>query len=341
LEASKPARSDRRFVVRRVRAARAASDNKPEIDVPPNGELGLVTKDLGHRLRAETALVARWDGAEQLVEVVSSWGSEADIDPLAVLQGRGFVGRVLASGRAAVEPIHEEGTRLTQIIGAPVQAPGGEAAVLCAGFSDTPPGDPDLNLWVVESYARLASLCLHDPGVLDGLFEESRRDGLTGCPNYASVKHELDREVGRAARHGLRLSCCFIDIDGFKDVNDRHGHLHGNRVLIEVASALASGMRGSDTLGRYGGDEFVAILPETGEAAACKLAERLRSKVGNATLHAVDDPLDASVGVAEWRFGSSAESVLEAADQALRAAKGAGGGVVLSATDLHTEIRGR
>jgi hypothetical protein len=105
MQASKPARPDQRFAVRRVRAANAARDTRPRADVPPNGGLGLVTQDLGRRLRAEPALVARWGGAEQSVEVASLWGSEADPDPLAAPKGTGFVDRVLAAGHAVVEPI--------------------------------------------------------------------------------------------------------------------------------------------------------------------------------------------------------------------------------------------
>lgn len=111
MKTSKPARLGQPFAVRRVRATHAARDSRPESDVPPNGGLGLVTRDLGRRLRAETALVARWDGAERSVEVVSFWGSEADPDQLAVPLGRGFVGRVLASGHAVAEPITEPDPR--------------------------------------------------------------------------------------------------------------------------------------------------------------------------------------------------------------------------------------
>ena len=128
----------------------------------------------------------------------------------------------------------------------------------------------------VEAYARLAALCLHDPGTLDGLLSAARRDALTGCLSYGALRKELEREIHRAARHGRDVSCCFVDLDGFKLVNDQHGHLHGSRVLARVAAALAKGMRDGDTLGRYGGDEFVAVLPDTDEDAAATLAERLR-----------------------------------------------------------------
>jgi diguanylate cyclase (GGDEF)-like protein len=159
-------------------------------------------------------------------------------------------------------------------------------------------------------------------------------DGLTGALNYAALRHELDREVARSERHHLSLSCCFIDLDRFKRVNDHHGHLYGSRMLAEVGASLGSGLRSEDTLGRYGGDEFVAILPETNEAAATALAGRLCSAIRATTMIGSFGPIGASIGVAQWQPRSSGEQLLEAADRALRAAKAAGGGTVISASAL-------
>jgi diguanylate cyclase (GGDEF)-like protein len=196
-----------------------------------------------------------------------------------------------------------------------------------------------LTLWQVESYARLASLCLHEAGTFDGLLTAAHVDGLTGCLNYAAVRAELDREIRRAERHGRSFSCCFIDLDHFKLVNDRHGHLYGNRVLAEVAAILRRGVRIGDTIGRYGGDEFLAILPDADEAAACALGERLRSEVFNARPSGVHERLDASVGVAQWRPGSTADEMLAAADGVLLRAKDGGGGIVVGAGGIAAGAR--
>jgi diguanylate cyclase (GGDEF)-like protein len=190
--------------------------------------------------------------------------------------------------------------------------------------------DPERILWLLDAYARLASLCLHEAGILNELVASARLDGLTGCMDYAAIRSELDREIGRSARHRLPLSCCFIDLDGFKRVNDRHGHQHGNLVLAGVASVLREGVRIGDSIGRYGGDEFVAILPATDASAASVLAERLRLMVSAVALRDARVPLDASVGIAEWQPGTTTDELLAEADEALLEAKRAGGGTVLT-----------
>lgn len=128
------------------------------------------------------------------------------------------------------------------------------------------------------------------------------------------------------------MSCGFIDLDGFKGVNDRRGHPHGSRVLARVAKALRQGVRSGDSVGRYGGDEFILLMPDTGLAAALTVAGRMREMIATATLDD-HDPLDASVGVAEWQPGWTADQLLEAANSALLEAKRAGGGLVLQAVD--------
>ena len=138
---------------------------------------------------------------------------------------------------AVVEPIGLEqaglgvqrSTRISHAVGAPVRPLAGPVGVLWAGFSSGPPDDLARALWLVESYAHVAALCLHDRDALDGPPVGGRLDGLTGCLTQAAFMHELEREIHRADRHGGEVSCCFIDLDRFKRVNDRHGHLHWAR----------------------------------------------------------------------------------------------------------------
>ncbi|MFL5822165.1 MAG: GGDEF domain-containing protein [Solirubrobacteraceae bacterium] len=196
---------------------------------------------------------------------------------------------------------------------------------MIAGFVK-PPQDRMLVLWATASYAALIALCVQDPGLL-GRLGASRRDGLTGCLTYHATRDELDCEINRSARGDLPLSVCFIDLDDFKKVNDIHGHLLGNEVLAEVAEILRNGVRSFDTVGRYGGDEFVAILPQTHRCSAQALAERLRSQLATTPHRSLLRPLTASTGVAEWVPGTTSEQLLAAADAALLSAKGRRTGV--------------
>jgi GGDEF domain-containing protein len=107
-------------------------------------------------------------------------------------------------------------------------------------------------------------------------------------------------------------------------------------VLADLAGVLRTCVRQEDTVGRYGGDEFVVLAPDTDEAAAGELADRLREAI-RATVRLPDGPLDVSIGVAQWRLGSAADDLLAAADAALLAAKAAGGATVIRATELETD----
>jgi diguanylate cyclase (GGDEF)-like protein len=328
--------------VQRTAPSYAEQSADPGTEPVVTGEFTLITRRMTIRTGAETGLIVVFSQADRLVHVLGAWGTasvSAEM-PVALRTGVGFVGRVLESARTAVAPVDPDedqslgipasGARITHAAGAGIRPPGGPPGALCVGFS-SPPADSALTLWRLESYARLAALCLHERGTLDGLLATARLDGLTGCLNYAAIRAELDREIRRSERHGRPMSCCFIDLDHFKGVNDRHGHLYGNRVLAQVATALREGVRVGDTIGRYGGDEFLAILPDADEEAARLLGERLRSKIFTTRPSGISERLDTSIGIAQWQPGSTADDLLGAADAALLRAKEGGGGIVAGA----------
>jgi len=160
------------------------------------------------------------------------------------------------------------------------------------------------------------------------LEEELRRqaihDPLTGLYNRRHLAEVLEREVRRAKRYGRPFTVMIVDLDNFKQVNDRYGHLGGDEVLKKVAQVLQESVRESDLLFRYGGDEFVIVLPET-DGAARRVAARLRKRLANWTKkQGVDDVgLGLSIGVARWTPEKplSAEDLLRRADAALYRAK--------------------
>ncbi len=160
---------------------------------------------------------------------------------------------------------------------------------------------------------------------------EAGTDPVTNCMNHRAMRRRLHEEIGRAMRTGNPLSCLLIDLDNFKLVNDRQGHQAGDRVLREVGQALVGEFRAFDRVARYGGDEFVAILPnadlESAAAAAARALQRLQTLLSrNATTD-----VGASVGVAQWRTPMGTDALLQACDTALLRSKRQGKGRVTSA----------
>lgn len=154
------------------------------------------------------------------------------------------------------------------------------------------------------------------------------RDGLTGLYNRRSLDARLDQELKRHMRHKEGFALLLADLDHFKTVNDTHGHLAGDAALRHAAQSLESGLRSTDFLARFGGEEFAAILPHTGQSQAWMLAERLRRRLASAEMRYAGRviPLTMSIGLAAFAPGMAATpaSLLAAADQALYAAKRAG-----------------
>ncbi len=164
---------------------------------------------------------------------------------------------------------------------------------------------------------------------------EAGTDAVTGCMNHRAMRRRLDEEIGRATRTGGPLSCLLIDLDDFKMVNDRYGHQAGDAMLRAVVHALVGEFRAFDRVARYGGDEFVVILPnaelDSAAAAASRALERLRA------IHVHDGAgigVSASIGVAQWREPMSTDELLEACDGALLRSKRQGKGRVTRAAEL-------
>jgi len=208
--------------------------------------------------------------------------------------------------------------------------PQGVAGAVCAGFH-TSPALPDRTLeWLAESHAALAALCLEEPTGFRRLLAAALVDGLTGCLNYSRLRETLDEEINRSRRHGRELSCCFIDLDDFKRINELYGHPGGNRVLRVVGRALMSAVRSCDYVGRYGGDEFVVVLPESDAAHAARLGRRLQARIEQATADLAGEEVTASVGISQWHPEWSGDELLARADGALATAKERGRAVAVA-----------
>jgi diguanylate cyclase (GGDEF)-like protein len=148
-------------------------------------------------------------------------------------------------------------------------------------------------------------------------------DALTGVLNRMGFNDAISRELSRARRYQQTLSVAIADIDHFKKVNDEFGHPVGDQVLVRTARLLSSCVRESDTVARWGGEEFAVIAPMTTEEGAASLAEKLRTIMA-ATHLGPKEAVTASFGVAELRPDDTVETLLQRADAALYRAKQSG-----------------
>jgi diguanylate cyclase (GGDEF)-like protein len=293
-------------VIIRSFAAAVSADDAALLGAPSNGEI--------------PQPIARLDGAR-------GNGSGPTLGELAA--------RAIEMEQTLLEPGGPgNGNRRTALgVAVPVRAGERTLGAIEAVFAAFPVMPMDRLQQVAESYAQVAALCLDDDPTLPDVLAASGRDALTGCLSYARLLEVLDAEVKRSQRFGHALSCCFVDLDRFKRVNDRYGHLTGNRVLARVGAALRGGARRYDTIGRFGGDEFVIVLPETGVEAAAIVAERARSRIDAAVAIEAPEMTGVCIGIAEWGRENVCSDVLDAADEALAEAKHLGGATVASLHD--------
>jgi diguanylate cyclase (GGDEF)-like protein len=146
-------------------------------------------------------------------------------------------------------------------------------------------------------------------------------DDLTQLYNSRYLSQVLRRETKRASRSGRPLSLLFVDLDGFKGINDRHGHLFGSRALVEAAAVIRLSARETDMVARFGGDEFALILPDTGSEGAAAVGDRVRDRIAAFRFlrgDGLDIHLTVSVGVATLPdVAASADGLIQAADEAM------------------------
>lgn len=159
------------------------------------------------------------------------------------------------------------------------------------------------------------------------LAEQSHRDELTGLLNMRGFGKVLEQEIGRAQRYGHPLALLMVDADNLKGINDGHGHEAGNRLIRLVAETIHTELRTSDTLARYGGDEFIVLLPDTSKERIGTVAERIRVAVANSSTSFNGIRLEATVSVGAAVTDqklSSPDQLIQAADRALYASKESG-----------------
>lgn len=286
--------------------------------------------------RASGGMVLLLTPSRDELVLAASRGVEVPLD-LRLKVGDGVSGRVALSGDPVRGRVGEGPGELrpapgepgdTSLIAVPLKSSGTVIGVLDLYGSALPDGFDDNDLATIRTFASQATVAVDN--VL--LHEEAQRlsitDGLTGLWNYRYFTMTVSKEIERAARFGRPLALLMLDLDHFKDVNDTFGHQRGDAVLIEMAGRIRGEVRDVDTVARYGGEEIVVVLPETDEAGAAQLAERICEAVRRKPFGEPGVPpvhLTVSAGGAVFpRHGLAASALLARADEALYAAKHAG-----------------
>jgi diguanylate cyclase (GGDEF)-like protein len=217
------------------------------------------------------------------------------------------------------------------VVGLPLACRGRRIGAVIAMDPEPSSRQPRLSPGVLRAIRMLlepAAVALDNAMQLKRAEALSVTDDLTRLYNSRYMNQVLRRETKRASRSGRPLSLLFIDLDGFKSINDTHGHLFGSRALVEAATVIRGSARETDVVARFGGDEFALILPDTGSDGAYAVGERIRERIADhifLTGEGLTIRLTASVGVATLpNVAASADELVHAADAAMYQVKARG-----------------
>jgi diguanylate cyclase (GGDEF)-like protein len=296
--------------------------------------LHLVMQKVSELLRAGSRALLLLDEAagELYPEVAVGPGAER-LGPARVPLGDGIAGWVAREGQPVlVEDVRADqrfsdrfdglaGPETRSVLAVPLLAKGRVLGVIeLAGGEASRPFSPE-DLLTLRTIADYAAIAIDNAQAYERIKELTVVDDHTGLYNARHLYRTLEFEVARSGRYGRPFSVVFLDLDHFKAVNDRHGHQAGSAALKEVGDLLRRALRSADVPIRYGGDEFVLLLPEAERAQALAVAERIRAELEAARFLAdrgLDLRVTASFGVATYpEDGATPEAVLGAADAAM------------------------
>ena len=252
--------------------------------------------------------------------------------PAAVVLGAALAGDVLVHLAVAARR-HAPHARLLLVAAAACTAAAAfdAAGVLALGLG----GSVDFALSGPAFFVLMSAFLAALADRLARLRLAASTDPLTGLANRAVLFDRLNLEIARARRHAHPVALAIVDLDAFKDFNDRYGHVAGDRFLVDVSRALVEAIRDTDLAARFGGDEFVVLLPEADATQAVACLERIRSGIAHARIAGAESGSTASAGIAVFdpavRASVSVSAWLRQADAALYAAKAAGRNRVLVA----------
>jgi diguanylate cyclase (GGDEF)-like protein len=266
------------------------------------------------------------------LSVLSDRGLMPDMGPAVYAVARWVMNR----GQEFATPNLQLDTRVTDpaagaVLAFPLSCRGRRVGALVALDREPSAREPRLSVSMLRAVRILlepASVALDNALLLKRAEALSVTDDLTHLYNSRYLNQVLRRETKRASRSGRPLSLLFIDLDGFKAVNDTYGHLFGSRALVEAAAVIRQSARETDVVSRFGGDEFALVLPDTGGEGAFAVGERIRERIAAHKFLASDGlniHLTGSVGVATLPdVAASSEELVQAADKAMYAVKETG-----------------
>jgi diguanylate cyclase (GGDEF)-like protein len=285
-------------------------------------------------LGAECGYVLRFEDDERY-RVIGSWGRRGarmqQIGHVATQTPDGL-GVELRRGRTTKRRSVAEGTHefdYLHRIGAPILVGGEPWGMLVAMRDRSGPFPPDDEKRIAR-FAQLASVAVANADAREHLATQALTDPLTELANRRAFDQRLAEETERALRHGRALSLILVDVDRFKEINDRFGHATGDRVLVNLARNIEAVMRHGDLLARVGGDEMAMILGDCPPDQAEEVAHRMLTAIQTSSPLAQRHGVTLSIGVAGLEAGGSANDLLRHADQALYRAKDDGRNRVVS-----------
>jgi diguanylate cyclase (GGDEF)-like protein len=318
-----------------VHAARALNATLELQDV-----LRTLARETGLALSADIAGVYLGNGTDGGV-ATAGHGVPDGWHGVTIAPGEGVAGKVLLTGKAYVTndyqrdeagPTNPVLGQFRTAIAVPMTWNDELKGALAVGWNAARRVEEEDRV-TLEAIADLATVACHNAETYHQVQQAARTDALTGLLNHGAMQVRVREEIARAQRDGTALSCVIIDLDDFKRVNDMRGHQAGDELLRRIAGLLHAELRPYDQVARYGGDEFVLLLPGSDEKAALAVAERVRDAVAGNRAGAC------SLGVAQWHEPLDADALLEQADRALLFAKRTGKGrVAVANADVEREL---
>ena len=303
----------------------------------------LIVSGMSHAVGATTGSLAVYSPAEGSLAIVATHGyPRVLVDHVRVRPSEGIIGSVFSSRRALLAAVNGESDaeprrrryRTDSYLAVPLRGPEGVLGVVTVTDRADGQAFTRRDLRTLKAYAVPAALALsreHLRQHSTDLAHQATVDALTGVFNRWYFDGRLEQEIQRQRREAGELALLMIDIDDFKGLNDTRGHLHGDRVLQEVADILRRSVRIFDVCARYGGEEFAILMPGANAPVAVQIAERIRRQTevhfGGDWRYTGGRPT-LSVGVSTATAAATGESLVAEADSALLSAKASGKNIV-------------